>query len=164
SDFQCPFCRRYFTASHQQILQNYVDSGKVLFVYKHFPLSFHEGAGPYANAFECAAEQGRGEEMHDKIFEEQEKVGSGTVPYVGDETVKQWAVDLGLDAAQFDGCFDSSKYQGKIDLDFSDGAAAGVSGTPTFIIGNDDIGYVSVVGAQPYSALSQAIEQQLARV
>jgi len=164
SDFQCPFCRRHYVQSYEQIKTNYIDTGKALFVFMNFPLSFHEGAEPFANAAECANEQGKWEEMHDKMFDEQQLEGSGTVPYPGDAVVKQWAADIGLNAVQFNSCFDSKKYQSEIDQDFQAGVAAGVSGTPSFAIGNDDIGYELVVGAQPYSVISQVIESQLTKV
>lgn len=71
SDFECPFCRRYFTETFPQIKKEYVDTGKAAIYYRHFPLSFHPLAQPFALASECANEQGKFWEFHDKIFKEQ---------------------------------------------------------------------------------------------
>jgi protein-disulfide isomerase len=72
SDFECPFCRRYFVETYPQIKKDYIDKGKVKFYYRHLPLDFHPLAKPFANASECANEQGKFWQMHDKIFKEQE--------------------------------------------------------------------------------------------
>lgn len=164
SDFQCPFCRKFWEQTLPQLKQNYIDTGKVKFVYRDLPLNFHPGAQPYALAAECAEDQGidKWEAMHDKIFEEQAKSGGGTVPYPGDDAVKQWAADISLDTSSFNECFDSNKYGDEINKDLADASAAGASGTPTVFIGNDKDGYIKIVGAQPYSAFQQAIDAELA--
>lgn len=71
SDFECPFCRRFFTDTLPQIKKNYVDTGKAVMYYRHLPLDFHPLAKPFAMASECANEQGKFWEFHDKIFQEQ---------------------------------------------------------------------------------------------
>lgn len=71
SDFECPFCRRYFTGTFPQLKKEYIDTGKVIMYYRHYPLPFHPLAQPFANASECANEQGKFWEYHDKIFQEQ---------------------------------------------------------------------------------------------
>ncbi len=162
SDFQCPFCRRFYTQSLSQLEQEYIDTGKVLFVYRDFPLdSIHPGARPAAIAAECAEEQGKWREFHNKIFDEQNKQGQGTVEFDSAD-LKQWAADIGLDTTAFNSCLDSNKYDAEVTKDFQDGLSAGVSGTPTFFIGNDQDGYTQLVGAQPYNVIKQAIDQELA--
>lgn len=71
SDFECPFCRRFFEETFSKIKKDYIDTGKAVFYYRHFPLAFHPLAQPFAQASECANEQGKFWEMHDKIFQEQ---------------------------------------------------------------------------------------------
>lgn len=71
SDFECPFCRRFFTETFSQIKKEYIDTGKVVTYYRHYPLPFHPLAQPFALASECANEQGKFWEFHDKIFKEQ---------------------------------------------------------------------------------------------
>ncbi|MEX2090869.1 MAG: thioredoxin domain-containing protein, partial [Candidatus Paceibacterota bacterium] len=111
SDFQCPFCRSFWAGAYQQIKTEYIDTGKIRFVYRDFPLSFHPGAAPAAQGAECADDQGKFWEMHDKIFEEQAKQGGGTIQFSENE-VKKWAgLVAGLDMAKWNECFNSGKYK-----------------------------------------------------
>lgn len=159
SDFQCPFCQRAFTDAVAGIKRDYVDTGKVRFVYRDFPLSFHVNAQISGEASECADEQGKFWEMHDLLFTKGQADGTG----LDSASLKQYAKDLGLDAAKFDSCLDTGKYKAEVQKDLADGSAAGVSGTPTFFIGNDKNKYQMIVGAQPYAVIKQAIEAELAR-
>ena len=161
SDFQCPFCRRYFTQTFEQVKKNYIDTNKIRYVYRDYPLPFHPAAMPYAEAADCANEQGKFWEFHDMIYNEQNKQGAGTVEYIGADAVKKIAVSLGLDAAKFNSCFDSGKYKDEVNKDMAAGSTAGVSGTPTFFIGSEKKGYVALVGAQPYAAFQTALDAEL---
>jgi len=159
SDFQCPFCRRLWKDAFTQINKEYIDAGKsVKYVYRDFPLSFHEMAQKYAEAAECAKEQGKFWEMHDKIFGEQEKQGQGTITSFNINDVKRWARELGLNGSKFDQCLDSDKYKDEVQKDFNEGSQAGVSGTPTLFI-NGRI----VVGAQPFQSIKAIIDEELAK-
>jgi protein-disulfide isomerase len=149
SDFECPFCTRFFTDSLSQIDSEYVETGKVKVVFKHFPLSFHANARPAALASECAGDQGKFWEYHDVLFE------SGSLSA---SALEQHAVDLGLDATQFNACLSSEKYADKVDADTQQGANAGIRGTPGFIINGQ-----AVSGAQPFSVFQQVIEAELAK-
>lgn len=72
SDLECPFCKRFYDETFPSIKKEYIDSGKAVFYFKHFPLEFHPMATPYALAAECANEQGKFWEMHDKILQQQQ--------------------------------------------------------------------------------------------
>jgi protein-disulfide isomerase len=74
-------------------------------------------------------------------------------------TFKQYAVSLGLNAASFNTCLDSNKYTDKIQKESSEGSRYGVSGTPTFYVGNQKAGFTQIVGAQPITAFDQLIKQ-----
>jgi len=148
SDFQCPFCAKFFTQTLPLIEENYIKTGKVNLVYRDFPLNFHENAQKSAEAAECADEQGKFWEYHDKIFENQNALDA--------TSLKQYAKDIGLDTGKFDDCLDSGKMVSEIQKDFRDGSSYGVSGTPAFFVNG-----ISVVGAQPYSVFEQIIEQEL---
>jgi protein-disulfide isomerase len=149
SDFQCPFCGRFFLEALPQIEEKYIKTGKARLVYRDFPLSsLHPMAQKAAEASECADEQGKFWEMHDKIFQNQ-----GTLSL---SNLKQWATDLKLDTKRFNTCLDSSKYASEVQKDFNDGQAAGVSGTPSFFINGQ-----LLVGAQPFSSFQAAIESEL---
>lgn len=148
SDFECPFCGRFFNETLSQVEEKYINTGKVKFVYRDFPLSFHPNAQKAAEAGECANEQGKFWEMHDMIFENQSAIAVANL--------KTYAANLGLNTGQFNSCLDSGKYADEVASDVADGTAAGVSGTPTFFI-NGQI----LVGAQPFSAFEQVIEAEL---
>lgn len=159
SDFQCPFCRRFWSATLPQLKKDYIDAGKANLVYRDFPLGFHPGAQPAAEASECADDQGKFWEMHDKIFGEQDKQGQGTAQF-GKEELKTWAKSVsGLDYSKWESCFDSGKHTEEVKKDEADGNKYQVSGTPTFFIGNSKSGYVRLVGAQPLEAFRQILDQ-----
>ncbi|PIN85123.1 MAG: disulfide bond formation protein DsbA [Candidatus Diapherotrites archaeon CG11_big_fil_rev_8_21_14_0_20_37_9] len=161
SDYQCPFCRSWYNQSKSQLNEEYIDTGKVQFIYKDFPLNFHPMAQPYAEAARCAGGQGKYWEMHDKIFDEQSKFGQGTISNLTQEDIKTWASDLGLDTGEFNSCLDSGKYTQEIQANLSEGQQVGVSGTPSFIIGKRDGTGQLIVGAQPYATFKSAIEALL---
>lgn len=149
SDFQCPFCARFFSDTLPQIEENYIKTGKVKLVYRDFPLdNIHLQATPAAQAAECADEQGKFYEYHDKLFENQQLLST--------DNYKKWAEELGLDTDQFNGCVDSKKYASEVAKDSADGSAAGVTGTPAFFINGK---YIS--GAQPFSVFEALIEAEL---
>lgn len=161
ADFQCPFCSRFFSQTLPEIEKNYIDSGKVRFVYKNMPLqNLHPNARAAALAAECANEQGKFWEYHNKLFENQTSWArlAGTDAA---KTFKQYASDLGLDANSFKSCLDSGKYADKVNKDYKDGTNYGVTGTPTFFIGNDKKGYMELGGAQPFSAFQQVLDSEL---
>lgn len=155
SDFQCPFCRRFWADTYTQLKEEYIDTGKVRLVFRDYPLPFHEAATPSAIAANCADEQGKFWQYHDKMFIEQEKQGQSTVTY-GVTELKAWAQQLGLNTAQFNQCLDSKKYADEVEADTAAGSAAGVSGTPSFFVNGQ-----LLVGAQPFSAFKALIDAEL---
>ena len=154
SDYECPFCGRFYTQTLPQIESEYIDTGKVKLVFRDFPLGFHPSAQPAAEAAQCAGDQGMYYEMHDKIFDNQDLLGQNLY--------STWAEELGLDVDEFDECVSSGKYTSEVQKDMADGSSAGVTGTPSFFIGNDDDGYVQIGGAQPFTVFQQVIEAELA--
>ena len=147
SDFECPFCLKH-RATMDELYKNY--KNKVKFVFRHFPLSFHENAFKAAMATECAGEQGKFWEMHDKAFDANEAKNMGV------DTWKVAAKKLGLNTTKFNACLDGDKYADKINNDIKEGSAAGVSGTPATFI-NDEM----VSGAYPYETLKEKIDAAL---
>ena len=149
SDFQCPYCARV-TPTLKQIEEKYGD--KVRVVFRDFPLvQIHKDAAKAAEAGECAHEQGKFWEMHDRLFADQSKLQV--------EALKQKATEIGLDAEKFNQCLDSSKYAAEVQKDVDEGARYGVTGTPAFFINGRMLG-----GAQPVEAFMQVIDEELARV
>jgi protein-disulfide isomerase len=161
SDFQCPFCARFFTDTLPLIEKNYIETGKVKIVYRDFPLpDIHQNAIPAAIAAECADEQGMFWEYHDKIFENQilwQDLDKQNVV----RTFEQYAGELALDTESFKTCLESAKYLDEVQNDVNEGVSYGVAGTPGFFIGNEKIGYGMVSGAQPYSTFQQVFDQLL---
>ena len=153
SDFQCPFCKRFFDDTLPALTQNYISTGKVKFVYRDLPLPFHSNAENAALAAECADDQDKFWEMHDLIFQRQDSWASGDAASL----FKGYATELGLDDSAFGSCYDSRKHVSEIQKDLADASASGASGTPTFFINGQRL-----VGAQPYAAFQQLIEAELA--
>ncbi|MEK6923089.1 MAG: DsbA family protein [Nanoarchaeota archaeon] len=153
SDFECPFCSRFYTDTLPSLQSDWIDTGKAKLMYRQYPLSFHPQAMPAARASECAADQGKFWEYHNKIFDNQASLATPGI-------FSQWAQELELNVEDFDTCYESNKHDGRINKDTADGNTVGVSGTPSFLIGNDKDGYQLVVGAQPYVVFKQVLESQ----
>ncbi len=149
SDFECPFCARFATETAPSIIQEYVENGTAKLIFKHFPLPSHPYAQKAAEATECAGDQGKFWEMHDKLFENPNNL---FVP-----ALKNYAEELGLDAEQFNSCLDSGVMADRVNRDKEEAQRMGVSSTPMFFI-ND----IRVSGAQPFSVFRQSIEAALA--
>jgi protein-disulfide isomerase len=152
SDFQCPFCQRFYQQTEQQIIDTYVKTGKAKLSYRHFPLSFHQNAQIAAEASECAAQQGKFWEMHDMLFDR----GSGDGTGLDATSLKSYAAELKLDTAKFNKCLDNHETLSKVQADEQAGQDAGVSGTPTFYINGKQL-----VGAQPFSSFQPVIDAEL---
>ena len=159
SDYECPFCKTFHPTAHQMVAEF---DGKVNWVYRHFPLEFHNpGAQKQAEAAECAGELGGNEAFwrySDLIYERTESNGNGFP--VSD--LVPLAVEIGLNKSEFTTCFDSERYRDRVKDDYADGARAGVSGTPGNILRNNKTGNVVVIpGAQPFTVVKQAVERLL---
>ncbi|OFV90915.1 MAG: hypothetical protein A3H95_10850 [Acidobacteria bacterium RIFCSPLOWO2_02_FULL_64_15] len=146
SDFECPFCLRAHPTV-QQVLASYGD--KIRFTYRHYPLSNHPHARPAAEASQCAAEQGQFWPYHDLLFADPSRLT--------DADLKARAVQLGLNAAQFNACVDTRKFKDDVDADVRAADAVGVDGTPAFLINGRMLS-----GAQPIEAFKRLIDEELA--
>lgn len=150
SDYQCPFCGRFWSETLGQIKTQYIDTGKVKFVYRDFPLtSIHPMAQPAAEATECIRDKGGDEafwKLHDEIFANQQILSV--------DNLKKWANEIGYDIGS---CLDSGEFKSEVLKDLTDGQSAGARGTPYFVV-NGQV----VSGAQPFSVFQQIIEAELA--
>jgi protein-disulfide isomerase len=157
SDFECPFCKR-FHPTMQQLIDQY--QGKVAWVYRHFPLSFHANAQKEAEASECAGEQGGNDtfwKYADKILERTTSNGTGFAL----TDLVPLAKEIGLDDTKFKSCLDSGKYAKHVQQDEQEGQAAGVTGTPGNIIWTKYGKSQLISGAVPLSSLTTVIDQVL---
>ncbi len=167
SDYECPFCKRHFDQVYPLIKKDYIDTGKIKMVFRNYPLPFHDPMATFeAKAALCIREQGGDSsyfKLHDVMYTKTTSNGNGLTK----DQVYQFVSDLGLNQASVKTCAESDKYDAKIKKDIADGGAAGVSGTPTFIIGKaDSSGVVDgklIVGAQPYESFKSAIDEALTK-
>jgi len=163
SDFQCPFCAKFHAQTLPLINENYIKTGKVKFVYRDFPITgIHPNALPAALASECADDQGKFWQFHDKIFQNQEEWKSLDLNQIV-TLLKQYAGELKLNEDEFGACLDSGKYVDEVNNDYQDGQKYGIEGTPGFFIGNDKIGYTKVSGAKPYPSFQSVLDEVLAK-
>lgn len=152
-DFQCPFCKKFHEEARKEILDTYVETGKVKIVYRDFPLeNIHPAARPAAEAAECADEQGKFWPYHDALYTRQDELAKGTMDYVA------LAKELGMNRAAFEKCVKDRKYKDEVTKDYEDGVKAGVDGTPALFINGKK---VTPAGAQPFSVFQAQIESAL---
>ena len=161
SDFQCPFCAKFHIQTLPKIIDEYIKEGTVKLVFRDFPIqSIHSNALPASLAAECANEQGKFKEMHDKLFDKQNEWNNKNIDNVI-ILFNQYALEIGLEEEKFDSCLRNGKYVEEIQKDLNDGRTYGISGTPGFFIGNDKIGFVELKGAQPFESFKKVIDTQL---
>lgn len=160
SDYECPFCKR-FHPTMLQMMDEY--EGKVKWVFRHFPLSFHDPlATSEATATECANDLAGNDAfwaMGDLIFERTTSNGNGLL--VSDLT--DFAEELGMNRGAFESCMSSGKFTAHIQQEQASGAAAGITGTPgSFLI--DAQGNAQLIsGAVPYEQIKAQIDAALER-
>ena len=164
SDYECPFCKSYFTNTFPNIKKDYVDTGKVKIVFRDFPLGFHDPlATTEAMAVECARKQGGDKvyfEFHDKVFAKTNSNGNGLL--VTD--LYTIATDLGLNSTELQNCVESKEFEEEVKADLAYGSSIGISGTPSFYIGKSGDKTIKgelIVGAQPFATFQQAIDKYL---
>ncbi len=146
SDYQCPYCEKWNQEVFGQLIQDY--GSNVRFVYRDFPLSGHAEAQPAAEAADCAGEQGKYWDFHNKLFSGQQSLGQAAY--------QQYAGDIGLDLTKFNECVSSRRFQQEVEADLNYAMKLGVSSTPTFFINGRPL-----IGAQPYASFKQVIDQEL---
>jgi protein-disulfide isomerase len=156
TDLECPFCRRFHLTTFERLKQEFVDTGRVRYVTRDLPLRIHPNARPAAHAARCAGEQGRFWEVRHLLFAGQARVG--------DEDLAGYARQAGVDAERLRACVTSGRHEDAIRRDVADATSAGVSGTPTFLLGPtrpDGFEGVRLVGAHPYEVFAALIRELL---
>ncbi|MGA9573587.1 MAG: DsbA family protein [Lysobacterales bacterium] len=161
SDYQCPYCKRHATTVMPKLAEDYIDTGKLRFVMREYPIpNLHPRAEVAAVAVLCAGDQDNYWGMHDALFNDQK---ANT-----DDDFKAMANSLGLDSEAFDACLSSKKFNAQIKADQAEGQKLGVSGTPSFVMGLTDPNDPNKVhltrfirGAQPYAIFAAAIDELL---
>jgi protein-disulfide isomerase len=147
SDYECPFCQRWYQEVWLRLREEYAD--QVRLVYRDFPLTNHPNAIPAAEAANCAGEQGKYFQFHDLLF--------GGSRGLSNESYLAYAQQIELDQQEFKTCLDERRYQSEVDADLQWAVELGVSSTPTFFING-----IPLIGAQPYEVFKQVIDLELA--
>ena len=150
SDYQCPFCGRFFEQTFPSINNNQIANGEVLLVFYDFPLNIHPQAEVAANAARCAGEQGAVAywEMHDLLF-------SNIAEWSHNQAITVftgYGEELGLEMLSFTSCLEENRYQQEIRADLQHGQSRGISSTPSFFINEQPL-----IGAQPLATFNEAI-------
>jgi len=171
-DFQCPYCERFATQTEPLLVKNYIETGKVYFTYRSAGnwVSKNIGGGKTesqdaALAAYCAADQNKFWEMHDSLFannrDAEDQGAFASTRLMG------MAENIGLDVDTFQDCYDTGKYAEQVQQDYEDAIAAGVHGTPTFVITysvNGEMQTFLIEGAQPYEVFEQKLDQVLQEI
>jgi protein-disulfide isomerase len=163
SDFECPYCLEYYKTIYHQVLESYVKTGKVRYVFGDFPgEKVHPHALKAAEAGRCANEQGKFWEMHDQLFARQRDLGT--------TGMSDGAKAAGLNVGDFETCLAGGRYTAAVREAALVTANLGLQGTPAFVFGTPDPLNASkvklvkaLVGAQPYAQFQQVIDSLLAK-
>jgi protein-disulfide isomerase len=159
SDYQCPYCKRHADQTVPALLKDYVQTGKVRYAFRDFPLTqIHPLAAKAAEAARCAGDQGKYWEMHDRLFANPGELQAEKLPV--------HARSIGLDEVSFRKCLDESRHAAAVKEDLDAGARIGVTGTPAIVLGFSDGGQakntVVIRGAHPVGTFKAEIEKLLA--
>ena len=156
TDLQCPFCNRFAITTFDQLKKDYIDTGKVRFISRDFPLDFHPQAMPAARASRCAGDQGKFWELRATLVKNASQLSPAFIT--------QQAAALKLDMKQFETCIKGTEYDSAINRDMTEGSGFSVNGTPTFFVGKttaQGIEGLRIVGAQPYAVFQQRLDALL---
>ncbi|OGI14527.1 MAG: hypothetical protein A3E38_01595 [Candidatus Moranbacteria bacterium RIFCSPHIGHO2_12_FULL_54_9] len=165
SDYECPFCQRFHKETFDKLVKDYVDTGKAVIAFRDFPLSFHEPNASMEAATATCVRKEKGDKAYfafsQGLFENTISNGKGLPAGKLDELIRKAGANPGTVTA----CAASDEAKQEIAKDIEDGGKAGVSGTPSFIVGtlNAD-GTVTgerIVGAVPLDGFKTAIEKYL---
>jgi len=151
-DYQCPFCRRFELTTLPELIERYVDTGQVRFVWRNFE-RYGAESQESAVAAHCAGEQDRFWEYHQTLYENQSGINTGVFVQAN---LQRFADELGLEPAAFSACIEGLGYDAVISADKKLGRSEGVNGTPTFFINGE-----MIVGAQPTETFIGLIESAL---
>jgi protein-disulfide isomerase len=156
ADFECPACGQFATLTEPDIRKRLVEPGLVSYRFYDFPLAMHRNTWQASNAAACADEQGKFWEMHEQLFTNQDR-WDGQATSRPKAQFEQYARAIGLNADQWEACYDARKYEPRIKANEAFATKSGASQTPTFVIGNKMIG-----GAIGYDRFKAYVDSALA--
>ena len=152
-DYQCTFCYKFHQSSKDALIEEYVNTGRINFVFRDFPLNGSDSVLA-AQASYCADDQGKYWEYHDEIYKNWAGERTG---WVTRQSLDQFANTVGLDLVQFNKCLDDKKYQQRVLENEKFGVKIGIKATPSFLIFNNEK-ITKVEGNQPFSVFRQVID------
>jgi protein-disulfide isomerase len=156
-DYQCPFCVRFFEQTEQQIIEEYVKTGKAKFIFRDLAFLGPESVEA-GEAAECAKDQGKFWVFHDALYTAEGKDGQEHNGNLNRELFMQIAGQVGMNTTQFGECYDTNKYAQAVQDVVKAAQSNGVNATPTSFV-NDQM----IQGAQPFAAFKTAIDAALAK-
>jgi protein-disulfide isomerase len=133
ADYQCPFCQTFATLQMPTIEERLINTGRLRWRYRDFPLQQHSFSRLAAHSAACADEQGKYWDQHSRIYEGQTEWAAArdAAPIF-----RRYAQAGGLDLGRYDGCMKAGKYAGRIQASLDEGIQLGVNSTPTLLVGN----------------------------
>lgn len=158
-DYLCTFCHRFHEETKDQLIANYVATGKARFIFKDFPINDHldGGSSLAAQASYCAADQGKFWEFHDEVYN---NWGGERAGWITRASMVEYAERAGVqDTSQFQSCLDSNKYARVVTDNYNLAQNIGLDGTPKFVILKEGHEPGLIPGALPYSAFQQVLDQ-----
>ena len=158
ADFECPGCGQFATLTEPDVRTRLVNTGKVRMRFMDFPLPMHKNTWDAHLAAACANDQGKFWEMHDVIFQYQDR-WNGEATRRPRSVLGDLAKDIGLDMSKYDACMDAETHRAKIQASVQEAERLQVQQTPTFIIGGRKI-----PGAIAYDAFKKYVDEELAKV
>ena len=156
TDYQCPYCRRFQAQVWPKLKRDYIDSGKLRYIARDLPLQFHAAAAPAAEAAHCAGEQGKFWDLHAALLGGAADLAAGGI--------EARARAIGLDIGRLQECIARHKYAAVIAAHLEEADAAGIDGTPGFIIGraaHGELAGVRIEGALPYEEFDGLLRELL---
>ena len=152
-DYQCTYCHLFHQNTKDQIIQEYVNTGRVNFVFRDFPLNGPDSVLA-AEASYCAGDQNKYWQYHDELYD---NWGGEKTGWVNQKSLDKFATNVGLDLDQFDKCISDKKYESRVLDNQKFGQEIGIDATPSFIIFNDKKA-TKIEGAQPFSVFEQTLD------
>ncbi len=152
--FECVYCAKFINEVLPKLQSEYLDKGTIKLIFKNFPLNNHKAAPTAHNAAMCAANQGKFWQFHNELFIKQNEWAGKSESDVY-KIMKNYATALSINGDDFSQCLDTKQFAAQVEKDKSEGKSKGITGTPTFIIGDN-----TIVGAQPFESFKAVIDSQ----
>ncbi len=159
-DYQCTWCHRWHESTKDSLIADYVDTGKVRFLFKDFPINdlADRASSVAAEASYCAGDQGKYWQYHDELYTNWKGENTG---WVTKASLQQFASNIGLDQQSFNSCLDSGVHSGLVKSNYDLAVATGLNATPSFIVLIDGQTPKLIRGAHPYTTFQQVIDGAL---